>query len=189
MSGSSCWRCLTANASPTARRILFMPLCWTRGATSARCAPCTAPWRQTACPQSAGANGCTRSTPSLNSWPPRLTRCRWLDGRPAGNRRTGQATDRRDGSQAQHSAAYADAACRSRFQHAQQALLVDLDVAKTHSRPYVSDDNPYSEAQFKTLKYRPDFPVRFGCIEAARSHCQRFFPWYNQSHCHAASVT
>ncbi|WP_412768470.1 IS3 family transposase [Methylotuvimicrobium buryatense] len=65
------------------------------------------------------------------------------------------------------------------------ALLVDLDVAKTHSRPYVSDDNPYSEAQFKTLKYRPDFPVRFGCIEDARSHCQRFFPWYNQSHCHS----
>ncbi|WP_404361446.1 IS3 family transposase [Methylotuvimicrobium sp. KM1] len=65
------------------------------------------------------------------------------------------------------------------------ALLVDLDVAKTHSRPYVSDDNPYSEAQFKTLKYRPDFPVRFGCLEDARSHCQRFFPWYNQSHCHS----
>ena len=65
------------------------------------------------------------------------------------------------------------------------ALLVDLDVAKTHSRPYVSDDNPYSEAQFKTLKYRPDFPVRFGCIEDARNHCQRFFQWYNQSHCHS----
>jgi len=65
------------------------------------------------------------------------------------------------------------------------ALLVDLNVAKTHSRPYVSDDNPYSEAQFKTLKYRPDFPVRFGCIEDARSHCQQFFRWYNQSHCHS----
>jgi len=65
------------------------------------------------------------------------------------------------------------------------ALLVDLEVAKTHSRPYVSDDNPYSEAQFKTLKYRPDFPDRFGCIEDARNHCQRFFRWYNQSHCHS----
>lgn len=65
------------------------------------------------------------------------------------------------------------------------ALLVDLDVTKTHSRPYVSDDNPYSEAQFKTLKYRPDFPARFGCIEDARSHCQRFFRWYNQCHCHS----
>jgi putative transposase len=65
------------------------------------------------------------------------------------------------------------------------ALLVDLEVAKTHSRPYVSDDNPFSEAQFKTLKYRPDFPDRFGCIEDARSHCQRFFAWYNQCHCHS----
>ncbi|WP_407942118.1 IS3 family transposase [Methylicorpusculum oleiharenae] len=65
------------------------------------------------------------------------------------------------------------------------ALLVDLEVTKTHSRPYVSDDNPYSEAQFKTLKYRPDFPARFGCLEDARSHCQRFFLWYNQSHCHS----
>lgn len=65
------------------------------------------------------------------------------------------------------------------------ALLVDLDVTKTHSRPYVSDDNPFSEAQFKTLKYRPDFPARFGSIEDARAHCQHFFQWYNQTHCHS----
>jgi putative transposase len=65
------------------------------------------------------------------------------------------------------------------------ALLVDLEVAKTHSRPYVSDDNPYSEAQFKTLKYRPDFPERFGCIEDARAHSQHFFPWYNGCHRHS----
>ncbi len=64
------------------------------------------------------------------------------------------------------------------------ALLIDLDVAKTHSRPHVSDDNPYSEAQFKTLKYRPDFPERFGSIEDARAHCQRFFHWYNREHRH-----
>jgi len=64
-------------------------------------------------------------------------------------------------------------------------LLVDLDVAKTHSRPHVSDDNPYSEAHFKTLKYRPDFPERFGSIEDARAHCQQFFPWYNGTHCHS----
>jgi putative transposase len=64
------------------------------------------------------------------------------------------------------------------------ALLVDLEVARTHSRPQVSDDNPYSEAQFKTLKYRPDFPERFGCIEDARAHCQRFFQWYNHEHRH-----
>jgi len=64
-------------------------------------------------------------------------------------------------------------------------LLVDLQVTKTHSRPHVSDDNPYSEAQFRTLKYRPDFPSRFGSIEDARTHCQRFFDWYNTEHRHS----
>ena len=63
-------------------------------------------------------------------------------------------------------------------------LLVDLDVTKTHSRPHVLDDNPYSEAYFKTLKYRPDFPARFGSIEDARAHCQEFFRWYNTEHRH-----
>jgi putative transposase len=65
------------------------------------------------------------------------------------------------------------------------ALLVDLDIVKSHSRPYVSDDNPFSEAQFKTLKYRPDFPARFGCLEDARAHCQAFFAWYNTAHRHS----
>jgi len=65
------------------------------------------------------------------------------------------------------------------------ALLVDLDIAKSHSRPHVSDDNPYSESQFKTMKYRPDFPARFGCIEDARAHCQAFFAWYNTQHRHS----
>lgn len=65
------------------------------------------------------------------------------------------------------------------------ALLVDLDVAKSHSRPHVSDDNPFSEAQFKTLKYQPDFPERFGGIEEARAYCQEFFPWYNNEHRHS----
>lgn len=65
------------------------------------------------------------------------------------------------------------------------SLLVDLDVAKSHSRPHVSDDNPYSESQFKTMKYRPEFPDRFGCIEDARAHCQAFFAWYNDQHCHS----
>jgi putative transposase len=63
-------------------------------------------------------------------------------------------------------------------------LLIDLQVAKTHSRPHVSDDNPYSESQFKTLKYRPDFPDRFGCLEHGRIHCQQFFHWYNTAHRH-----
>lgn len=63
-------------------------------------------------------------------------------------------------------------------------LLADLGITQSHSRPHVSDDNPYSEAQFKTLKYRPDFPARFPSIEAARAHCQTFFPWYNDEHRH-----
>ena len=63
-------------------------------------------------------------------------------------------------------------------------LLADLGVTQSHSRPHVSNDNPYSEAQFKTLKYRPGFPRRFDSIEAARAHCQDFFPWYNDVHRH-----
>jgi putative transposase len=64
-------------------------------------------------------------------------------------------------------------------------LLSDLGVEKTHSRPHVSDDNPFSEAQFKTLKYRPEFPERFGSIEDARAFCRVFFAWYNQEHHHS----
>jgi putative transposase len=64
-------------------------------------------------------------------------------------------------------------------------LLADLGVTKTHSRPHVSNDNPFSEAQFKTLKYRPEFPERFGAIEDARGHCRVFFPWYNTEHRHS----
>ena len=64
-------------------------------------------------------------------------------------------------------------------------LLADLGVTKTHSRPHVSNDNPYSEAQFKTLKYRPDFPDRFGSIEHARMFGTDFFPWYNTEHRHS----
>lgn len=63
-------------------------------------------------------------------------------------------------------------------------LLSDLGVTKTHRRPYTSDDNPFSESQFKTLKYRPDFPDRFGCIEDSRSFSQGFFTWYNTEHHH-----
>jgi putative transposase len=63
-------------------------------------------------------------------------------------------------------------------------MLADLGVTKTHSRPHVSNDNPFSEAQFKTLKYRPDFPERFGCLEDSRAHCKDFFDWYNLEHHH-----
>src|SRR5437667_5040355 len=64
-------------------------------------------------------------------------------------------------------------------------LLADLGVTKTHSRPHVSNDNPFSEAQFKTLKYRPAFPDRFGSIQDARAHGQAFFAWYNTEHHHS----
>jgi putative transposase len=64
-------------------------------------------------------------------------------------------------------------------------LLADLGVTKTHSRPHVSDDNPFSESQFKTLKYQPDFPEKFGCIEDARAHCVDYFAWYNDEHHHS----
>lgn len=64
-------------------------------------------------------------------------------------------------------------------------LLADLGITKTHSRPHVSDDNPYSESQFRTLKYRPDFPDRFGSIQDSRSFCQSFFSWYNHEHRHS----
>jgi putative transposase len=65
------------------------------------------------------------------------------------------------------------------------SLLADLGVTKTHSRPHVSNDNPFSESHFRTLKYRPDFPDTFGSIEDARAHCQRFFTWYNTEHYHS----
>ncbi len=64
-------------------------------------------------------------------------------------------------------------------------LLADLGVTKTHNRPYTSNDIPYSESQFRTLKYRPDFPDRFGCIQDGRDFCQTFFPWYNEVHRHS----
>ena len=64
-------------------------------------------------------------------------------------------------------------------------LLADLGVVKTHSRPHVSDDNLFSEAHFKTMKYRPDYPDRFGSIQGARRFCQEFFPWYNHQHYHS----
>jgi putative transposase len=64
-------------------------------------------------------------------------------------------------------------------------LLADLGATKTHSRPYTSTDNPYSEAQFKTLKYRPEFPARFDSIEQARAFCRAFFDWYNHDHRHS----
>lgn len=67
-----------------------------------------------------------------------------------------------------------------------EQLLVDLDVAKSHSRPYTPDDNPFSESHFKTLKYRPDYPGRFRSFDQAHQWCQEFFEWYNEYHYHSA---
>jgi putative transposase len=64
-------------------------------------------------------------------------------------------------------------------------LLADLGVTRSHARPKVSNDNPYSESQFKTLKHHPTFPDRFGSIQDARAFCQRFFGWYNFEHRHS----
>jgi putative transposase len=64
-------------------------------------------------------------------------------------------------------------------------LLADLGVTRSHARPHVPDDNPYSESQCKTLKHHPTFPERFGCIQDARSFCRRFFGWYNHQHRHS----
>jgi len=65
-------------------------------------------------------------------------------------------------------------------------LMADLGITKSHSRPHVPDDNPFSESQFKTLKYHPGFPARFGSIEDARAFCRSFFAWYNGEHRHSA---
>jgi len=64
-------------------------------------------------------------------------------------------------------------------------LLADLGVTRSHNRPHTSNDNPFSESHFKTLKYQPRFPKCFGSIEDARSFCRGFFDWYNQDHHHA----
>jgi putative transposase len=64
-------------------------------------------------------------------------------------------------------------------------LLADLGVTKTHSQAHVSDGNPYSESQYKTLKYRPGFPDGFGSIQDARAFCQEFFPWHNGERRHS----
>ena len=66
-----------------------------------------------------------------------------------------------------------------------EQVFADLGVTQSHSRPHVSNDNPFSESQFKTMKYRPAFPGQFGSIQDARAHCQVFFPWYNNQHRHS----
>jgi hypothetical protein len=69
--------------------------------------------------------------------------------------------------------------------HSVANLLGSLGVTKSLSRPHVSNDNPYSESQFKTMKYQPEFPARFGSYQDALSHCRQFFGWYNNEHYHS----
>ncbi len=69
--------------------------------------------------------------------------------------------------------------------HSVAQLLCSLGVTKSHNRPHVSNDNPFSESQFKTMKYRPEFPKRFGCYEDALGFCRNFFGWYNDEHYHS----
>jgi hypothetical protein len=69
--------------------------------------------------------------------------------------------------------------------HTVAQLLEHLGVAKTHNRPYTSNDNPFSESHFKTLKYRPEFPVRCQSLQHGEAFCQQFFPWYNKEHYHS----
>ena len=64
-------------------------------------------------------------------------------------------------------------------------LLVDLGITRSHNRPHTSDDNPFSEAQFKTMKYHPDYPDRFVSMEAAYTWARTFFGWYNYEHYHS----
>jgi len=90
----------------------------------------------------------------------------------------------RQGIAAQQLTIHADRGTSMRSKAVAQ-LLADLGVTKTHSRPHVSNDNPYSEAGFKTLKYRPDYPGRFGSQEHARAFNRDFFDWYNDEHHHS----
>jgi putative transposase len=68
-------------------------------------------------------------------------------------------------------------------------LLLDLGVPRSHSRPSVSNENPYSEAQFKTMKYGPSYPERFGSLEEAQAWVSSFIRWYNTEHRHLCALS
>ena len=93
-------------------------------------------------------------------------------------------TARKQGIQPDHLTLHADNGSPMKGKPLNQ-LLIDLGITKSHSRPHTSDDNPFSEAQFKTMKYRPDYPDRFASIEAARGWARAFFAWYNDQHYHS----
>lgn len=73
----------------------------------------------------------------------------------------------------------------SMISHTVAQLLEHLGISKTHNRPYKSNDNPFSESQFKTMKYRPEFPERFASLQHGEAFCQQFFSWYNNEHYHS----
>lgn len=95
-----------------------------------------------------------------------------------------QETALKQGIQPQQLTLHADRGA-SMTSHSVAQLLEFLGIEKSHSRPYTSDDNPFSESQFKTLKYHPEFPVRFYTLENAEAFCQRYFNWYNHEHYHS----
>ena len=96
-----------------------------------------------------------------------------------------EETCRKQGIEAGELTLHADRGSSMKSQTVAQ-LLVNLGVIRSHSRPHVSNDNPYSESAFKTFKYHPDFPDRFGSAQDARAHFRPFFTWYNQEHRHTA---
>src|SRR5262249_48929211 len=114
--------------------------------------------------------------------------CGRLDGRRARKRPFSAAPHRRDVHQARHRPASADdprrpgAPMRSKLV---TELFSDLSIDASHSRPRVSNDNPFSEAQFRTFKYRQEFPDRFGSLQDARAICHDLFAWYNDAHHHS----
>ena len=114
--------------------------------------------------------------------------CRRLDDRSSRKRGIGEETHRGNLHQATDPSWATHHSRRSRIFHDVEAGCFSPGRSRrhqTHSRPHVSDDNPYSESQFRTMKYRPDFPDRFGSIEDSRAHSQIFFAWYNEDHRHS----
>ena len=111
-----------------------------------------------------------------------------MDGRPPGVGRVGQTAAGRKLPETEDCERATYAPCGPGIVDEVQMrrhVLSDRGVTKTHSRPYVSNDHPFSESRFKTLKYRPQFPQRFGSLEEARAFCQNFFAWYNTEHRHS----
>src|SRR5437870_1440713 len=192
-----------------------MPRCSTLGSTSVPNARCIASWPSTRRCGSGAISSAIPSMPPRSCWPAAPTSCGAGTSPSCSARRSGptstctscstcsaatwsagwcrrvrtpeqfiRATCARQGIGRDQLTIHAD---RGQAMVAKSVafLLADLGVTKTHSRPHVSNDNPFSEAQFKTLKYRPAFPDRFGSIQDARAHGQAFFAWYNTEHHHS----